>query len=85
MKIEDLIIVVRCGVYDQGVVGICENVYNAMAVAEAAAAEEDDLYHTFDLRKASSSGKFDHIIRFLGQDRSRFRDLGDKRVWKEVE
>ena len=49
-------VVVRRGVYDQGVVAIKTGMAEAKAAAEKAASEEHDLYHDFEVRQQEKGG-----------------------------
>lgn len=68
MKIADLLVVVRTGVYDQGVVGIANNIEDASAIAEAAAKRENDNYHDFHVRGPGDDGEFDREVRVLANE-----------------
>ena len=43
-------VVVRCGVYDQGVINVTTLLSLAKGAAEEAAEKEEDFYHEFEIR-----------------------------------
>lgn len=55
---KDLFIIVRVGVYDQGVVGVSRDLNVAKAIAEKYATQDRDSYHSFQIRR-SSGDEFD--------------------------
>ena len=76
----DLFVVVRMGVYDQGVVAVTGGLNGAKSAAENAAKGEHDLYHDFEIRKWSHEfGEYSQAIRRLSADRR-----AKARTWSEV-
>ncbi len=59
------LVVVRVGVYDQGIVGVAAAADEAKAIAERAAARERDVYHDFELRREGEHGEFDTLVAAL--------------------
>lgn len=57
-----LLVVVRVGVYDQGVCGVAETLQKAKEIADLAAAAERDTYHDFEVRTRSDGEAFDQVI-----------------------
>lgn len=56
-------VVVRAGVYDQGVVYAGADINAAKQAAEKAAGKERDFYHDFEIRQQSEvGGEFDKVI-----------------------
>ena len=65
---ELILVVVRVGVYDHGVVGIASSLDEAKAIAELAAAREPDIYHAFELRSkddVDDDGEFSLLVASL--------------------
>lgn len=79
-----MFIVVRHGVYDQGVVAVESDLCSAKQAAEKAATAEDDNYHDFDIRTLGDSGEYDEIVETfaINQRFSGPRSLGEKRKWR---
>ncbi len=77
-------VVVRRGVYDQGVIDVCSTIPEAKKAAEAAAAKEHDLYHEFEIRGRDPKFQdFSDLLWQFGAYNSGPKD--DKRTWKEIE
>lgn len=75
-------VVIRTGVYDQGVVEVSSDLDVAKRSAEKAASQESDLYHDFEIRmQDGDDGEFDNPLWCLTSDGGR-RDI--HRSWKEI-
>jgi len=59
----DLYYVVRTGVYDQGVVGICDSLQKARNLIKEAKEIEPDNYHNFDIRFHRLNEPYDENFR----------------------
>ena len=59
----DLYYVVRTGVYDQGVVGICDSLEKARNLLRSASENEPDDYHSFDIRRHILNEQHDEHFR----------------------
>lgn len=80
---KDLFVIVRTGVYDQGVVGVSTDLQEAKRIAEKYAAEERDTYHDFEIRR-STGGEFDvEVGKLSSETRWTFSDLPRKWTWAE--
>ncbi len=63
-------VVVRVGVYDQGVIAVCSELQAAKEWAELAASGEEDSYHDFEIREQSEKhGEFNRTILRFGRAR----------------
>ncbi len=80
----EVLVVVRCGVYDQGVVGLAKSVDEAKAIAERAAVDEEDSYHAFEVRQWSpDEERFSWALWSFAERRGR-RGRWKPREWFEV-
>ncbi len=77
-----MFVVVRMGIYDQGVVGVHTDLDKAKRIAELAAAKERDAYHDFEIRVRTDGHEFDEMIwNFTAGGPVRHR--GHRREWEE--
>lgn len=59
-------IVVRTGVYDQGVVAVTRFMFEAKCAAERAAEDEEDTYHDFEVRqRAKGAAQEWSVVRWV--------------------
>jgi hypothetical protein len=68
----ELFYVVRVGINDQGVVGICDEISKAEDLLLSAAANEPDNYHGFDIRRHELNRPIEDFKEYLV-----FRQKGD--------
>lgn len=86
MSGDQLLVVVRVGVHDQGVFGVAETVEEAKDIAERAAEEEPDLYHDFEIRRRSDGERFDQTVWTFKSEDAGWRhrtSLKTPRAWSD--
>lgn len=77
-------VVVRSGVYDQGVVGVTSVLTIAKGIAEKAAADEVDTYHDFDIRTQEGfSGEYNKSVMSFTSPDARDYQATKPRVWTD--
>lgn len=82
---SELLVVVRVGVYDQGVCGVAETLQKAKEIAERAAAADRDTYHDFEVRGRSDGEAFSQVVWRLTAGSDRYaRNRRTTRAWVAI-
>ena len=74
-------VVVRTGVFDQGVCAIEDDITDAFDSAEYYASKEHDTYHEFEIRTIQSNGEYTKVLYKLGTFNPITRTHGRTRLW----